>query len=165
MCRTACSMRRVCSSSAVSNCVADGNPAAAGQGTHIKRDDEAAWKQLLGTERLSGGDLRETIANELIDIFRRDIADRRRVAEHLAIGKAGADHVRRHVEQLEIAAVEKHDAVVRIADANALRCAVERDPGEREQLFHRARLAIACPSVAARRHSTCGNELLGAFLL
>ncbi len=146
---------------AAGDVVAHGDPAAIGQRAQIERDDKAARQQLLGAERLSGSDHGETFAHHLVDVLRCDIADRRRVGEDIAIAEPRADRVRRHLEQIEIALVEQHDAVVGVINANALRGAFERDPAEREQLLSRPRVAGACPLVSARRHAGSGLYVSG----
>ncbi len=138
--------------------VADRHPAAVGKRLQFERDDKAARKRLPGAEWLAGGDQCDPCSVERVNLTCRDIAERHAVAEHVAVARSDPDDVGRHFEQLDIPAVDQHDPVVGIVDADALFHAVERKLAQREQAV--LALLAACTElvVAGRRHGISGSR-------
>ncbi len=73
------------------------------------------------------------------------------MGEHIAIARADAHDLGRHVEQREIALIDQHDPVVGIVDADALFHMVERKLAQRNQGL-RALLAACTKLVVGGRH-------------
>jgi hypothetical protein len=137
---------------AVRDVITNGDPSAVRQGADVERHDHAARQYLLHAEGLACGEQRVALADQAVEGFGREVAKRRAVRQHLGVTDAGLDDIRGHVKQFEIAAIEQHDAVVLVIDANTFGDAIKRCLTQGQQGRRSARLGLESFFLVTRSH-------------